>query len=165
MQAPGRCPRCGYPLRYDRGRYRCEFCGFPNTKPPLSQSVRNLERTLRSKMESLLDNRSGRQYDRVILQYPYAARPSTCVSCGLRIPFGVQACPYCAAPQTVPHTSQQPVPSSVPVDAGDQQVLDYIVAHNGTISISQAARDLSISADSLRLTIERLKTSGFLKPT
>jgi DNA-binding IclR family transcriptional regulator len=48
---------------------------------------------------------------------------------------------------------------------GDEQVLDYIAAHNGTISLSQAAQDLSMSHDALRLTIERLKAAGLLQQT
>jgi DNA-binding MarR family transcriptional regulator len=47
---------------------------------------------------------------------------------------------------------------------GDQQVLDYIATHEGTISLSQAAQDLSMSPGALGLTIERLKAAGFLKP-
>jgi DNA-binding MarR family transcriptional regulator len=48
---------------------------------------------------------------------------------------------------------------------GDQQVLDYIASHDGTISLSQAAQDLSMSLQALGVTIERLKSAGFLKNT
>jgi DNA-binding MarR family transcriptional regulator len=51
-----------------------------------------------------------------------------------------------------------------PIQPGDQQVLDYIATHDGTISLSQAAQDLSMSPGALGLTIERLKAAGFLKP-
>ena len=161
LQRSGRCPRCGYPLRYDAEGYRCEFCGFPNARPPLATSIRNLERNLRLKVGNLLEKGRARQYERMIVQYPYALRQLICVSCGLRIPYGAQICPYCAAPQNLRQPGQEP---SAPSIAGDQQVLDYIVAHHGTISISQAAKDLSISPESLKSTIERLKSSGLLKP-
>ncbi len=165
MQPLGRCPRCGYALTYDRRGYRCEFCGYPRTRQPIMTSIRNLERNVRSKVENLLDNGRRGQYQRMSFQYPYASRQQVCNSCGLRIPTGVQMCPYCGTPQRV----TQPVPetstNAIPPQTGDQQILDYIAAHNGTISISQAASELSISPESLRLTIERLKSAGFLKPT
>jgi hypothetical protein len=162
LQRSGRCPRCGYPIRYEAGGYRCEFCGFTNIRPPLLGSIRSLERNLRLKVENLVEKSRARQYERMIVQYPYASRQLICSSCGLRIPYGAQVCPYCAAPQNPPQPSREPGAANI---AGDQRVLDYIVAHNGTISISQAAKDLSISPEALRLTIERLKSSGLLKPT
>ena len=161
MQPPRRCPRCGYPLAFDARGYRCEFCGFPQRKPPLLNSIINAGRGLRQKMQAALDK--GRGQYRVIVQYPVGQ--ATCSSCGLRMPYGVPVCPYCSAPQR----SLQPTPPIAPpmrlVEAQDQAVLDYIVARNGTISISQAARDLSISQEVLRSTIERLKASGLLRPT
>jgi uncharacterized Zn finger protein (UPF0148 family) len=162
LQRRGRCPRCGYPLRYNESGYRCDFCGFTNIRPPLSGSIRNLERNLRSRVESIVDKSRARQYERMTVQYPYSSRQVICVSCGLRIPNGTQVCPYCSAAQTLREPSQE---TSAPRIAGDQQVLDYIMAHNGTISISQAAKDLSMSPEALRSTIERLKSSGLLKPT
>jgi hypothetical protein len=116
-------------------------------------------------MESLMDRGRGGQYERMIVQYPYAGRQQVCTACGLRIPYGFQTCPYCLAPQTTPQTTQQsnaPVPT---IDVTDQQVLDYIAAHDGTISMSQAARDLGLSSGALRITIEKLKSSGLLRPT
>jgi hypothetical protein len=47
----------------------------------------------------------------------------------------------------------------------DKRVFDYIVTHNGTISLSQASRDLSLSHDNLQSSIERLKSSGALSQT
>ena len=160
MQPPSRCPRCGYPLRYDGRSYRCEFCGFPTRKAPLVDSIRNLERDLRSRVESALNKSRQSQYERMIVQYPYPARQLNCVSCRLRIPYGVQVCPYCGAPQNL----AQPSPMGATVAGSDQQVLDYISVHNGTISMSQASKDLSISPETLRSTIERLKSLGLLKP-
>jgi predicted ArsR family transcriptional regulator len=44
----------------------------------------------------------------------------------------------------------------------ERNVLDYIIAHHGTISISQASQELTISPDDLHSAIERLKAAGFL---
>jgi len=43
-----------------------------------------------------------------------------------------------------------------------ERVYDYIIKHEGTISLSQAARDLGISLDELKAAIERLKEEGRL---
>jgi DNA-binding Lrp family transcriptional regulator len=47
--------------------------------------------------------------------------------------------------------------------SADWKVYDYILAHEGTISMSQASNELSISQETLSATIERLKASGLLK--
>lgn len=163
LQYPSRCPRCGYPLRYERGAYVCEFCGFPRTKSPLLNSIRNFEREVRSKVDTWMERSRARRYERMIVQYPYTSRQQACVSCRLRIPQGAQSCPYCGAPQVIPQPPQEKAPPSTPLDPFDQQVLDYIAARNGTISISQAARDLSMEPGALRLRIERLKSSGLIR--
>ena len=168
MQPLGRCPRCGYALTYDGRGYRCEFCGYPRTRQPLMASIRNLERNLRSKAQNLLDSGRSDQYRRMTVQNPYVSRQQVCGSCGLRTPYGVQACPYCGTPQRTTQGAPQTSPQTGTSPAGqigDQRVLDYISAHNGTISISQTAKDLSMSPEMLRSTIERLKSAGFLKPT
>jgi len=163
LQPPSRCPRCGYPLRYDRGGYMCEFCGFPRTRSPLLNSIRNFERNVRVRMESLMEKSRARTYERMVVQYPYAMRQQTCVSCKLRIPEGLRTCPYCGAPQAIPQQRQEASATTPIIDLLDQEVLDYIAARNGTISISQAAKDLSIDPGALRLRLERLKSSGLLR--
>ena len=166
MQRPGRCPQCGYPMRYDGRGYRCDFCGFPQTKSPFSNMLRNFERSLRGKMQAVMDKGRVSQYERWTVQYPIARTQATCASCGLRIPYGVNTCPYCMAAQVVARPSPtQSLTLESSVDPNDQQVLDYIVARNGTISLSQAAMDLSMSPDALKSTIERLKTAGLLRPS
>ena len=172
MQPLGRCPRCGYPLAYDGRGYRCDYCGYPRAQQrqqPLMASLRNLERNLRSKAQNILEGGRRDQYQRMIVQNPYASGHQFCGSCGLAIPYGVQTCPYCGTPQRppqrVPQTNPQPSTNPVGPQTGDQRVLDYISAHNGTISISQTAKELSMSPETLRSTIERLKTAGLLKPT
>jgi ribosomal protein L37E len=165
MQPPTRCPRCGYPLTYDEKGYKCQFCGYPKAKPPLANSIRNFEQSLRVRLDRILDN-SGKRYERMRFHYPpYRRQMTTCLSCGLQIPAGLQVCPYCGAPQNPPSSTldARANNSSSPA-AGDQQVLDYISAHGGTISVSQAAKDLGMTTDALRTTLERLKSLGLLKP-
>jgi hypothetical protein len=165
LQPLGRCPRCGYTLTYDGRGYRCQFCGYPRNRQPLMASIRNLERNLRLKAQNLLDSARRDQYQRMIVQYPYRSGQQICGSCGLRTPYGVQTCPYCGTPQRAPQTSPEVGTNPVGSQIGDQRVLDYISAHNGTISISQTAKELSMSPEMLHSTIERLKSAGFLKPT
>ncbi len=165
MQPQSRCPRCGYPLRYDRGGYVCGYCGYRSTGAPLLNSIREFERSLRLRMESLRQRSHPKQYESMIIQYPYAASQQACSSCKLRIPPGTLTCPYCGVPQAVPPPRQESASPAIQVSPIDQRVLDYIAARNGTISISQAARDLSIDAETLRSSLERLKSSGLLRST
>jgi len=44
----------------------------------------------------------------------------------------------------------------------DERVYNYIVEHEGTIALSQAAKDLGITVDELNAAIERLKSQGRL---
>jgi hypothetical protein len=116
-------------------------------------------------MQGVMNKGGASHYERWVVQYPTAGREAICASCGLRIPYGVNSCPYCMAPQTLPQPAPQATALPSAVELNDQQVLDYIVARNGTISLSQAARDLSMSPDALKSTIERLKAWGLLKPS
>ena len=168
MQSVGRCPRCGYTLRYDRVGYRCDFCGYPNTREPMRTRIRRLERDLRTRVENFVEReKTTQQQQRWIVQFPpYGARQRQCEFCGLKIPDGTQMCPYCGKPQTVimpPPSPQYPLTNATQIQPGDQQVLDYIASHDGTISLSQAAQELSLSPQALGVTIERLKAADFLK--
>ncbi len=165
LQRLGRCPRCGYVLTYYGQRYRCNFCGYPGTLQTLKTTVQNFERTLRSKVENLLEGGRRVRFERMAAQYPFADRQQFCGSCGIRIPQGLQNCPYCGALQNLVQTDLPPSASTDMLQVGDQKVFDYIAAHNGTISLSQGAQDLSVSPDALRLTIERLKAAGLLQQT
>ena len=165
LQPQSRCPRCGYPLRYDRRGYVCGYCGFPGTRSPLVNSFREFERTFRRRMESLRQKSQPNQFESMIIQYPYVARQQTCTSCRLRIPPGTMTCPYCGNPQAPPPLRQENNQTLAPVNPVDQRVLDYVASHNGTISISQAARDLAMDPLTLRSSLERLKSSGILRST
>jgi predicted ArsR family transcriptional regulator len=74
-------------------------------------------------------------------------------------------CPHCGTPQEVPQRDLVPQGSSAQPEGIERNVLDYIIAHNGTISLSQAAQDLTVSPDVLQSVIERLKAAGFLNQT
>jgi len=43
--------------------------------------------------------------------------------------------------------------------------MDYITSHDGTISLSKASEELSMSVDALKLSIDRLKATGFIEQT
>jgi hypothetical protein len=74
-----------------------------------------------------------------------------CSSCGNRIPKGAEFCQKCGAAV---------VPIGRPVM--EDKVYDYIVKHEGVISLSQASKDLGISVDELKRTTEGLKKKGRL---
>jgi hypothetical protein len=74
-----------------------------------------------------------------------------CGSCGNRVPKGATFCEKCGAPLEVPM-----VPSS------DDRVYDYIVKHEGVISLSTASTDLGIPVEELKEITERLKKQGRL---
>jgi len=54
------------------------------------------------------------------------------------------------------------IPMVQTLPALDEKVYNYIVEHEGTISISQAARDLAVTQDELKQVVERLKSQGRL---
>jgi len=58
-----------------------------------------------------------------------------------------------------PFVSQQ---NAIPPQGFEKAVLDYVIAHNGTISLSQAAQELRLPQDALQSILERLKEAGFL---
>ena len=76
-----------------------------------------------------------------------------CKSCGSIIPEGGTFCQKCGAPIT-------------PVGRFDAsiegRVYDYILKHEGVISLSQAANDLGITIDQVKETAEKLKADGKL---
>jgi len=54
------------------------------------------------------------------------------------------------------------VPAAPPITSQDEKVYDYIVKHDGVISLSKAAKDLGMSVEDLKATTERLKKKGRL---
>jgi len=143
---PNRCPRCGYVLRYSRTGYACDFCGLRGTQPA-SSIIASLETSLKRRIQNLLEPKRPP----IAYNQPVQRSFQTCIFCGQSIPFGSVACPACRKPQSLGLSEQ------------DRRVFDYITSHNGTISISNAATELSISIDQLTASIELLKRTGVLR--
>ena len=160
MQRMGRCPRCGYVLRFDGRQYTCDFCGYPHGQRSLMTTVHEVERNLKGKVQGLIEGFRKRQ---VYVYYPIAVRP--CAVCGVNIPLSVIRCPSCGANQQVTQAAHTAANNPMEPQGDDKKVFDYVVSHNGTISISQATQDLSISQDTLQSSIDRLKSSGLLNQT
>lgn len=84
---------------------------------------------------------------------PAPARATlVCSSCRSRMPQGATFCQKCGAPLGGP---------TPPISLEDK-VYDYIVKHEGVISLSRAAKDLRISVDELKEVAEKLKKEGRL---
>jgi len=162
LHPTGRCPRCGYVLTYDGYRYFCSFCGYPRTRRTLSNAFQDIERNLKARIRNLLEVLKP-YTQRQITYYPVNIRlQQRCANCGIGFPGGMLSCPNCGTPRVViPPTTPAPRTALEPQDL-DRRVFDYIISQGGTISISQAAQDLSITQDMLRSSIERLKADGFL---
>jgi hypothetical protein len=79
-----------------------------------------------------------------------------CSTCGNRAPIGATFCQKCGASLQAPPIQPATVPSL------DDRVYNYIVKHEGVISLSAASADLGISADELKETTGRLKKQGRL---
>jgi len=163
MRSSGRCPRCGYVLRYDGISLRCDFCGYPRIRPGIWDTVLDFERSLKSKVRGFLDRAQGSSWDRLVTYHPVALRQvKSCIVCGINLVPGTPLCPLCGAVQS----GNQAI-TATRVTAGadqDRKVLDYIKQHNGTISLSQAVQELSMPLDALKLSIDRLKAAGLLGP-
>jgi len=82
-------------------------------------------------------------------------------------PTGVAAKPVPeAVPSAVKEVKEVPTPKIVPIAEVapplDERVYNYIVEHEGTIALSQAAKDLGVTLEELSAAIERLKSQGRL---
>jgi uncharacterized Zn finger protein (UPF0148 family) len=163
LHPAGRCPRCGYVLRHNGYSYRCDFCGYPHARRTLRSSAQKLERSLKNRIENLFEGTRPEHHQRPVTFYPVALRQlRPCIACGNNIPLGIHVCPICGASQLAAQpTAPAPKAGGEPARA-DQRVLDYIVAHSGTISLSQAGQELAMTPDALRFSIDRLKASGLL---
>jgi len=162
LQPFGRCPRCGYVLRFNGAKYSCDFCGFPSQPRSIVRAIQELERGLKARVRRLAQELARGHLHRTYLYYPInMGLLGPCPACGINIPSATSICPGCGMPQYAAAATHRvrPQPSTT---SGDERVLRYIVEHSGTISLSQAAYDLSISPEELRSSIERLKANGFL---
>ena len=76
-----------------------------------------------------------------------------CRSCGSMIPEGAIFCKRCGPPIEV---------AAPPEASLEDKVYDYIIKHEGVISLSKAASDLGITVEQVREISEKLKTEGKL---
>jgi hypothetical protein len=74
-----------------------------------------------------------------------------CSNCGNAVPKGVEFCDKCGAST-----------AAVQEPSRDDRVFDYIVKHQGVISLRAASADLGMSVDQLKVITERLKREGRL---
>ena len=160
MQASARCPRCGYVLNYNGYAYSCSFCGYPQTRESLAEALYSLEKRIRGGVKRVLADLKPKAAAQ-LGYYPVNVTMQACTNCGLIFPRGFQSCPSCGTQRPLP---AQSTTTTQPADATDldRRVFDYINAHDGTISISQAAQDLAIGQEPLLSSIERLKSAGYL---
>jgi hypothetical protein len=99
---------------------------------------------------------------RMLSRGPPTLRPQTskarireptriCSSCGNRMPKNATFCEKCGAPVVAGEGTRL-----------EDRVYDYIVKHDGVISMSKASQDLGISVEQLKHTTEGLKKKGRL---
>ncbi len=81
-----------------------------------------------------------------------------CSNCGNRAPIGATFCQKCGASLQAPTVT----PTAPAVPSLDDRVYDYIVKHEGVISLSAASADLGILVEELKEITERLKKQGRL---
>jgi len=74
-----------------------------------------------------------------------------CSKCGSNVAMGAELCEKCGTPA-----------SSAGIPAEESKVYDYIVNHEGIISLSAASSDLGVPVDRLKQITERLKREGRL---
>jgi len=82
---------------------------------------------------------------------PLKGGAQICGSCGNRMPKGATFCHKCGAP--IVATERLTV---------EDRVYDYIVKHDGVISLSKASKDLGLSVEEIRKVTENLKKKGRL---
>jgi len=146
MASRERCPRCGYVIRYGMFGYVCNFCGLQG-KRSLTSMISSLERELKGRVENFVQTHTYTYSPQNV-----ATQFQSCMFCGFKFPSGNQPCPECGKAQNS-------------LTRFEEQVFEYISSHNGTISLSKAAQDLSVSLEMLNQAIERLKATGTLKQT
>jgi hypothetical protein len=88
------------------------------------------------------------------LQPPPKGRTRVCTNCGNRMPEAAVFCQKCGA-----SVSGAAVSTRTPLE---NKVYDYIVKHEGVISLSRASKDLGITLEELKETTEKLKKEGRL---
>lgn len=95
-------------------------------------------------------NREGQRFHPPVGSPTLVAATQVCSTCGNLVPKGA-FCEKCGAPLEMPAAS-----------SSDEKVYDYIVNHEGVISLSKASSDLGIPVGELKEITERLKSQGRL---
>jgi ribosomal protein L37E len=160
MQSSTRCPRCGYVLTYTGSAYYCSFCGYPRTQENLAPMLHSLEKKVSDRIQRFLAELKPKMPPQPSY-YPINVIMQPCTNCGFSFPKMAQICPSCGAQRAI-IPQNTPATSAVETYDLDRRVFDYISAHEGTISLSQATQDLAITQAALLTSIDRLKTGGFL---
>ena len=80
-----------------------------------------------------------------------AGETAACTKCGSRIPKNATFCQKCGTPVATPEQTGL-----------EDKVYDYIVKHDGVISLSKASKDLGVRVDRLKEATEALKKKGRL---
>lgn len=83
--------------------------------------------------------------------------PISCSSCSEEIPGDAYFCDKCGA-----KTGEMEQGGEREMDPFEQKLYDYIIAHEGTISVKRAAEELGVTVDQVKDAAERLKRSGRL---
>jgi len=86
-----------------------------------------------------------------------------CYLCGHRLVKEAPPEPERIKPKLKPKPTVKHVPIEIPESEIDDIVFNYIVQHGGTISISEAARDLNLTQEDLKASIERLRQAHKLE--
>jgi predicted RNA-binding Zn-ribbon protein involved in translation (DUF1610 family) len=139
------CPKCGFQLRFVDGRPWCSYCRtYPfDKKMDFTNILSQIENRLRSKFgrtEKQLKNRESQQ-----IPLPRTSQVRT----GIPPPRVTVSTPIRVQP-------------SESITSIEDEVFKYIETHNGEISLSKAAEELEISPQELQITINKLKSGGFL---
>lgn len=84
-----------------------------------------------------------------------AVLPSFCTGCGKQVQQGWKRCPFCKTPLIKSKPKED-------ADSIETKIYNYILAHNGTIKISQCALELNISKEQIKNTLKTLEEKGKL---
>ena len=103
----------------------------------------------------VLARRRRRLRGRVARKPPTPLTSRICRTCGNNLPAGAVFCQKCGAA-----TSTESQPAAIPTL--EDKVYDYIIKHEGVISLSKASNDLGLTVDKLKEITEKLKDEGRL---
>ncbi|WP_455368942.1 hypothetical protein [[Eubacterium] cellulosolvens] len=141
------CPKCGFQLRLVNGKPWCDYCrNYPlDRRMDFTSILSQIENRLKSKFGRTEKQSKNRERGQIAL--PRTSQTET------NLP-----------PPRVTVSTPIRLQSSESTTSVDDEVFKYIESHNGEISMSKAAAELGISPQELQVTIDKLKSGGFLGP-